>query len=192
MLRRKTHIGQGFFDSVLYLLGRFSKIHGPEFLRYLDCFFTGGFLAFLRMDRLEHKRYRFHLVTGCNRKYISVKMNRTALISGIRKDFRNGFKHTEILIADGQTYTSKSAFFQPYEERTPAFTLLFHPFRSAKDFPAAILADANGNENRNVLDLAAPTTFQVNTIYVNNRDSPRKVDGYARFQYAHKPFYSGC
>ena len=94
-------------------------------------------------------------------------MNCTALISGLRKDFRNGFKHTEILIADDQTNTSKPAFFQPYEERTPAFTISFHPFRSAKDFPAAVLTDANGNENRNVLDLAVSTTFQVNTIYIN-------------------------
>lgn len=108
-------------------------------------------------------------------------MNRTALISGIRKDFRNGFKHAGALISDDQTYTSKPAFFQLYEERTPAFTILFHPFRSAKDFPAAILTDANGNENRNVLDLAAPTTFQVNTIYVNIGivPSPRKAYGNA-------------
>ena len=77
MLRRKIHIGQGFFDSVLYLLGSFGKLHGPEFLRYLDCFFTGRFLALLHMNHLEHKRYRFHLVTRGNRKYISVKMNRT-------------------------------------------------------------------------------------------------------------------
>ena len=104
-------------------------------------------------------------------------MNRTALISGIWKDFRNSFKHAEILIADDQTYTSKPAFFQPYEERTPAFTILFHPFRSAKDFPAAILTNANGNENRNILDLAAPTTFQVNTIYVNIGIVPGKRTG---------------
>lgn len=167
MLRRKIHIGQGFFDSIFYLFCSFGKLHGSEFLRYQNRFFASGFLALPHMDRLEHKRYHFHLVTRCDSKYISIKMNRTALISGIRKDFRNGFEHTEILIADDQTYTSNPAFFQPYEERTPAFTILFHPFRSAKDFPAAILTDANGNENRNVLDLAAPTTFQVNTIYVN-------------------------
>ncbi len=104
-------------------------------------------------------------------------MNRTALISGIWKDFWNSFKHAEILIADDQTYTSKPAFFQPYEERTPAFTILFHSFPSAKNFPAAILADANDNENRNVLDLAAPTTFQVNTIYVNIGIVPGKRTG---------------
>ena len=111
------------------------------------------------------------------RKYISVKINDTALISGIRKDFRNGFQHAEVLITDDQVYTSKPPFFQPYEDRTPAFTILFHAFRSAKDLPAAILADANGNENRNVLDLAAPAAFQVNTIYVNIRIFPGKRTG---------------
>ena len=177
MLRRKIHIGQGFFDSILHFPGSFGKLHGPELLRYLDCFFKGSFLAYLRMDCLEHKSYRFHLVPGCNRKYISVKMNCTALISGIRKDFRNGFQHAEVLITDDQAYTSKPSFFQPYEERTPAFTILFHAFRSAKDLLAAILADTNGNENRNVLDLAAPAAFQVNTIYVNIWIVPGKRTG---------------
>ena len=106
MLRRKIHIGQGFFDSVLYLFGSFGKLHGSKFLRYLDCFFTGRFHAFLCMDRLERKRYHFRLVTGCNRKYISVKMNCTALIFGIWEDSRDGFEHTEVLITDDQTYPS--------------------------------------------------------------------------------------
>lgn len=50
----------------------------------------------------------------------------------------------------------------------PAFTVFFQPFRSAKDFPAAILTDTNGNEDRNVLNLAT-ATFRVDTIYVNIR-----------------------
>ena len=117
MLRRKIHIGQGFLDSVLHLFGSFGKLHRPEFFRYLERFFTSSILALLCMDRLEHKRYRFHLVTGRNRKYISVKMNCTTLISGIRKDFWNSFKHAEVLVANDQSNTSKPAFLQPYEEK---------------------------------------------------------------------------
>ena len=176
-MRRKIHIGQGLFNPVLYLFGSFGELHGSKFPRYLDCFFTDSLLAFLRMDRLEHKRYRFYLVKGCNRKNISVKMNRTALISGIQIDFRNSFKHAEILIANDQTYTRKPAFFQPYEERTPAFTILFHAFCSAKDFPTAILTDTDGNKNKNILDLAASAAFQINTIYVNIGIVPGKRTG---------------
>ena len=120
-------------------------------------------------------------------------MNCTALISGNQKDFRNGFKHAEILITDDQTYTSKPAFFQLYEERTLAFTILFHPFRSAKDLPAAILTDTNNKENRNVLDLTAPTAFHAGKHHLcKYRDSPQKADEYVRFQYTHKPFYLDC
>ena len=101
-------------------------------------------------------------------------MNCTTLISGIRKDFWNRFKHAEVLVANDQSNTSKPAFLQPYEERTPAFTILFHSFRSARDFPVSILTDANGNKDRNILNLAAPTAFQVSPIYVNIRIAPGK------------------
>ena len=104
-------------------------------------------------------------------------MNCTTLISGIRKDFRNRFKHAEVLVANDQPNTSKPAFFQPYEERAPAFTILFHPFCCAKDFPTAILTDTDGNKNRNILDFAAPAAFQVNAIYVNIRIASRKRTG---------------
>ena len=46
-----------------------------------------------------------------------------------------------------------------------------------RDLPAAILADANGNKNRNILDLASPAAFQVNTIYGNIGIVPGKRSG---------------
>ena len=122
-----------------------------------------------------------YCVCGGDRKYISVKMNRTALIFGIRKDFWNGFQNAEIFIAYDQTYTSKPALFQTYKERTPAFTILFHAFRRAKDLSAATLADANGNKNRNILDLASPAAFQVSTIYGNIGIVPVKRSGTSGF-----------
>ena len=99
------------------------------------------------------------------------------LISSIWKDFRNGLQHTKIFITDDQTYTSKSACFQPYEERTPALTILFHALSSTEDFTAAILADADCNQNRNILDLAAPAALQVDTIYINIGIFPGKRTG---------------
>ena len=66
-------------------------------------------------------------------------MDGGALISGIRKDHQNGLKHTGILSADDQTYTSKPAFLQLYKERIPAFTSLFHAFRGTEHLTVAIL-----------------------------------------------------
>ena len=64
MLRRKIHIGQGFFNSVLPVLGSFGKLHGPEFLRYLDCFFTSGFLTLLSWGVLCIRTTAFTLLWG--------------------------------------------------------------------------------------------------------------------------------
>ena len=44
-----------------------------------------------------------------------------------------------------------------------------------------ILTDANGNKNRNVLNLTAPAAFQVNTIYVNIGIVPGKRTGTSGF-----------
>lgn len=102
-------------------------------------------------------------------------MYRAALISSIRKDFRDGLQHTEIFIADDRTYTSKPPFFQPYKERTPALTILFHAFSSTEDFTASTLANTNCNQNGNILDLTTPAEFQVNAIYINIGIFPIKL-----------------
>ena len=126
-------------EAVDYVLQtpKFTKKNTPEDTR--------RFFAFLGMDCFQHEGYRFHLITRCNGKDVSVEMYGIALVSGIWEDFRNGFQHPQIFITDNQAYTGKPAFLQPYKERTPALTILFHTFSSAKNFTASILADADCN-----------------------------------------------
>lgn len=133
------------------------------------------------MNGLKHKSYGFHLVSRCNRKNVPVKMYGATLISGLRKDFGDGFQHTEIFITDDQTHTGKPAFFQPYKERAPAFSIFFHSFSSTKDFTAAILADTDSNQNGNILNLTAPAAFLVDSIYINIRIFPGKRPGTSDF-----------
>lgn len=114
----------------------------------------------------------------------------TALISGIRKDFRDGFQHPQIFITDNQAYTSKPTFFQPYKERTPALTILFHTFRSSKNFPAVILTNADRNQEK-TLWISPPDYISDKHHPHKHSDSSRKEGGYARFQYVHKPFLLG-
>ena len=60
---------------------------------YLESLLSGCSFAFLRMNGLKHKSYRFHLVSRCNRKNVPVKMYGATLILGVRKDFRDGLQH---------------------------------------------------------------------------------------------------
>lgn len=145
MLTGEIHICYRFFDSILYLILQLWTILLFTVFSYLKYFLPGSFFAFLGMDCFQHESYRFHLVARCNGEDVSVEMYGTSLISGIRENFRNSFQHPQIFITDDQTYTGKPAFLQPYKERTPALTILFHAFCSAKNFAAAILTDADCN-----------------------------------------------
>ena len=89
-----------------------------------------------------------------------------ALVSGIRKDFRNGLKHAKRLITYDQTYTSKPELFQPCKEKRQLSQSSFTPsaaLRISRQHPA----DANGNNDGNIPELAAQAAFEINAIHVN-------------------------
>lgn len=86
-------------------------------------------------------------------------MNCAALIFSIWKDFWNGFKHSEAFVSYDKTYTFKTALFEPYKEFLPALTIFFHAFGGTNDFTATILINANSNQDRDILNFAAPATL---------------------------------
>lgn len=129
--------------------------------------FHGGFFTFLSMGGLQHRSYGFHLITRCNREIISVKVYCTPMITGIWKDLQYCFRHTKIFVANDESDSCKAAFFEPYKKGTPAFLILFHAFGSANDLAAAVIADSDRNKNGDILDLTAPTSFQIYTIYID-------------------------
>ena len=156
--------------GVLYLLGSFSKLHGLE--PVLPGLIFHGRLPFASCAWIafEHKRYRFHLVTGCNRNDILVKWNRAALIylaSG--KTSRMVWKSIPRFLSPmiKCTPVSPRVLSTITEERTPAFTILFHLFRSTCDFPAAILTGRQWQREQKRSGSLPQPRFQVNTIYVN-------------------------
>ena len=96
-------------------------------------------------------------------------MNGTALITGVGKNFRNSFKHSEVLVPDDQANAFKSTFFKPYKEGTPALLVFFHTFSYTDDLTAAIVADTYGNKDRYILDLTTPAAFQIDAIDIDIR-----------------------
>ena len=96
-------------------------------------------------------------------------MNSTTLITGIREDLGYGLQHTEILITDDEADTIKPTFPEPYEEGAPAVFIFFHALSSADNFSAAVFIDADSNENRNILNLTAPTAFEINSVNIDIR-----------------------
>ena len=61
VLAGKIAVGQRFLDAILGLPGRLLQLHGSQLGNNSLCLFTGGFLALLRMDRLEHFHHSLDL-----------------------------------------------------------------------------------------------------------------------------------
>ena len=112
-------------------------------------------------------------------------MNRTALISGIRKDFRDGFKHTEILIADDQTYTSKPAFFSTIRRKNASFHDPLSSLPQHQGFPGSHPDWRQWQREQKRSGSRRPSYVSGKHHLRKHKDSSRKADGYARFQYAH-------
>lgn len=121
------------------------------------------------MDRLQHHVNSLHLAAWGDGEDVAVEMYRAPLVTGIRERFWYGLQHAQVLIADDKTHSYKAALFEPYKERTPAFTVVFHAFSCTDDLTAAIIADTDCNENGDILDFSAPAAFQVDSIYINIR-----------------------
>ena len=94
-------------------------------------------------------------------------MDRASLVFSLRKDDRDAFQHAKAFIANNETYTCKAAALEPGKEVQPAFFVLFHAFRCAENLTESVFIDANGKQNRNVLDFATPAALKVNTVDVN-------------------------
>ena len=144
------------------------------------------------MDRLEHKSYRFHLVPGCNRKYISVKMNSTARY-----------------LASGKTsgmVSSIPRFLSPMVRRTPVSPRSFSHTKKERQLSRSSFMPSAAPRISRQPSWLTPMATGTETFWISpppscvsgkhhlrkHTDNSRKADGYARSRYAHKPFYSGC
>lgn len=64
-------VGQGFLNTVLHLFGSFFQLHLSQLSRHSFCLFTGGVLALLGVDRLEHLGRQLHFGAGDNGEHVA-------------------------------------------------------------------------------------------------------------------------
>lgn len=96
--------------------------------------------------------------TRGNREYITVKVNRAALVLGIWKDLIYSFQHSHAFVANNELNAVQATAFEPLKEADPALLVLFHPFGGTDYFPIAVLIDCNyyKDKDSNVFVFSAP------------------------------------
>lgn len=79
-------VGQRFLNTILHLLGCLLQLHSTQFLHH----FSGGFLALLSADFLEHLGYQLHLGARRYGEHIAVEVHGTSPVFGLSKYFSHG------------------------------------------------------------------------------------------------------
>ena len=124
-------VSQGFFHTVLYLLRRLLQLHLTQLGNHQFSLFTGGFLAFLGMNRLKHLGYQLYFRARNDGEHIAIKVDRTALIFGVWEHFSHSFQHTQALVSHDELYAIQTTATQPLEETDPTGLVLFHTLSGA-------------------------------------------------------------
>ena len=121
------------------------------------------------MDRLEHFGYQLHLRARCDREHITVKVDGTTLVFGLRKHFSHSFQHAKALVANNELHAIQATAMQPLEETDPAGFVLLHTLGSAKNLTISVLIDRNRHQNSHIFKLSTPVTAQVDPIHIDIR-----------------------
>ena len=116
VLAGKVAVGQRFLDAVLDLLGSLLQLHCPQLGNNSFCLLARGFLALLRVDRLEHFGYNFDFGSGHNGENIAVKMHSASLVFGIWEYFAHSLQHPHALVTNNELRAVQAAPTKPLEE----------------------------------------------------------------------------
>ena len=147
MLAGKIAVGQRFFNAVLHLPGSLFQFHGAQLFHHGFGLFAGSFLAFLSVDRLEHLGHQLYLGAWRYREHVTVEVDGTPLVFGLRKHFSHSLQHTKTLVTNHQLDSIQATATQPLEETDPTGLVFFHALGCTKNLAVAILVDRNGYQN---------------------------------------------
>lgn len=99
---RDTNVRGGFVDSFQQDFGCIGQFHDKEFLRHTVRFFLSGFLAFLSLNRSQHRSHIFPFATADLIEDITVEVEHTALPPGLWIHFWKALHKTRGLVRDHQ------------------------------------------------------------------------------------------
>ena len=165
-------VSKSLLNAILHLLSCLLQFHRAQFLHHGFSLLPGCLLALLSMDCLEHFRHQFHLGERCDREHISVKVNDTLLVFGLRKHFSYGLQHIKALVSNNEFYPIQATTTQPLEEVGPAGLVFFHFLGCTKNLPISVFVHRNSYQNRYIFKLTASITVQIDPIHIDIRITP--------------------
>lgn len=105
VLSGEIAVGQRFLHSIFYLLSGLFQLHAAKFFHHRLSLFPCSFLALLSVEGLENFGDQIHLGARCDREHVTVKVDGTTLVLGLRKHFSHSLQHTRALVSPAMSFT---------------------------------------------------------------------------------------
>ena len=121
------------------------------------------------MNCLEHRHHLAKMFPRTHGENISIPVHNAALPFGLREEIADDFIQPQTFIRNDQPHSFESTLFQVTQEVAPGFLVFTAAFGHAKDFVVSLVVHSDRNQNRNVLNLSAPTSLQIDSIDKNIR-----------------------
>ena len=119
------------------------------------------------MDRLEHDRDGGAPGLRHPGEHIAVEVHGAAPVGGLREHLRDRADHAGRLVADDHPHAVKASGPQPGQEFPPALRGLGEALGGADDLAVAVVVDADGHHDGDVLVGASPAALQVYAVDVD-------------------------
>ena len=118
---------------------------------------------------LEHFGDQLHLDPRCDRKHVTVKVDGTTLVLGLRKHFSHSLQHTKALVANDEFHTIQATPAEPLREAYPAGLVHLHPLSGAQNLTVSVLVDCNCHKDSYIFKLSSLVAEQVDHIHMDIR-----------------------
>ena len=121
------------------------------------------------MNCFKHCHYLAKMFPRTHGESISIPVDNAALPFGLGDEIADDLIQPQTFIRNDQPYAFESTFFQVTQKVAPGFLVLSAAFGNAKDFTVSLVIHSDCYQNRNVLNLTAPTLLQIDLINKNIR-----------------------
>lgn len=116
------------------------------------------------MDRLKHGGHLAHLGRRNGGPDVPVEMHGAALPEGVRKELEERGNQAETLVADEEPGSGEPTLLHVPHEVNPGGLVLLGTLHDAENLAEAVLIDANGDQDADVLYLAAPGALKPDPV----------------------------
>ena len=165
----RQEVGGGLADALAEAVRGRLELAFLHFARDRPCLGHGGFTVFLREDGLQGGGRPFPVTGRRLGEHVAHEVHHAPLVFRVRQHRVDRGDESGAPVADHQSDAPQPAFDHASEELLPAGRVLAHALVDRDDLAPALRADADGDEDADVLHVPAPGALVPHAVHEHVR-----------------------